>query len=508
MSRKYQIFISSSFEDLKEARQELIMSTLREGHIPFGMEMLKAGFRRSLSVIEEKIAESDIFVVLVGARLGSRIDETPDSLAFTEQEYEYAIKYNLPIIAFLLYDEDYKRTRDKIPSDSDERRKEDDLRAFRERVTKVNGGSRIVGFFSYDNLSHLCDQYSRAITSCTSLIEKEGTRGGWIKGEDFDKLSKRIHLDTSVSDNLFFRDLAQKLNRFEKLSKRTTVAIFLKSAIASYFWRRYFAKLHEKQISAIFFESGSSIAYVSTEFISQIRRQSDWFYEQRMNEKIRIRTNNVLTYLDFLFQGSPWRPMDVRLYPHGPFSDDYGGTYGILNFAVQEAAPSPKDSLRTKLPSHTQDLLNKVTEEFLSEFEKNGLVLMTASGVDIREESQEAPYPGPHVGSYPNMLIKRSLLSLPCPKVLFLHPNKWGFDFRFNNCHAVCDSSFPWREVKSSSPLAIALATETQTQQQQLAEKLVDYGFPNVDLEEPLAGSLGPWSIIAANQKFTDFFLI
>lgn len=46
-------------------------------------------------------------------------------------------------------------------------------------------------------------------------------------------------------------------------------------------------------------------------------------------------------------------------------------------------------------------------------------MLMTASGLDTRPESKDAPYPGPHVGSYPNMLLKRCILSLPCPKVIF-----------------------------------------------------------------------------------------
>lgn len=506
MSRKYQIFISSSFVDLKEARRELIMATLQEGHIPFGMELLKPGFRRSLNVIEEKIADSDIFVVLIGARLGSPTDETSDSLAFTEQEYEYALKYDLPIIAFMLRDADFKSERDKIQSEDKERQKEDDLRSFRDRVKKVNGGSRIVGYFKYDDLSKLSEEYSRAVASSIAYLGRNGQKGGWIKGEEYDKLSNRIHLDTSVSNNIFFRDLAHRLNRFERLSKRTTVAAELKTAAAAYFWRRYFARLHDKDINAIFFESGSSIAYVSHEFISQVQLQSDWFFEQRMNEKIRIHTNNVLTYLDFLFQRSPWRPIDVRLYPYGPFSDDYGGTYGMLNFAVQEAAPSPKDSLRTELPFHAQELVDNVTNELQKEYISKGLVLMTASGVDTRDDSEDVPYPGPHVGSYPNTLLKRSLLSLSCPKVIFLHPEKWGFDFRYNNCHSVCDRSFTWAEAKSASPMALVMAAESPGNQTKLADSLSEQGFTDIDLEEPLAGSPGPWSIIAANPKFSEFF--
>ena len=510
MARKYQIFISSSFTDLKEARRELIMSTLREGHIPAGMELFKATPNAGLAVIENEIRDSDIFVVLVGAHLGSRTKEAPDSLAFTEQEYEIAVKHQLPIISFLLEDNEYKCARDEIPSDRrEERKQEDELIAFRERVKKrPDGESRIVGFFSYGDLSHLSEQYSRAIADCVSHIEKEGPRGGWVKGNLFDDLCGRIVLDTSVSDNPFFRTLAQQLNKFGTLTKRTTLREHLKEGAAWYFWQRYFSKLYEKKISMLFFESGSSVAYVSREFINCVRTQSDWFYDKRMNERLQIRTNNLLTYLDFLLRERPWRPIDVRLQPHGPFSEDYGATYGVLNFSVQESPLSPKDAVRTRLSAETQTLVDSVIEDFKRDFSHTGLVLMAASGLDTRPESADAPYPGPHVGSYPNMLLKRCLLALPCPKVLFIDPVKWNFDFRFSNCHAVCDQTFPWETVKSSSPMAIALAAENRIRQTELAQELSAYGFDELDLEEVQAGRTGPWSIIAANHLFADYFKV
>ena len=273
-----------------------------------------------------------------------------------------------------------------------------------------------------------------------------------------------------------------------------------------YFWERHFSKLHEKQISHIFFESGSSIAYVSPSFIENVKSQSYWFYDQRMYEQLHLRTNNLLTYLDFLLCESPWRPIDVRLQPPGPVSSDYGGTYGILNFAVPESAPGERDAIRLELPENTQRHVDTLVAGLKQDFGRTGLVLMPASGLDTRSESPESPYLGPHVGSYPNMLFKRCLLSLSCPRVLFLDPVKWKFDFQFNNCHAVCDKSFPWETVKSSGPLAIALAAETREDQERLGEELRDYGFPHLDPEEPKAGRTGPWSLIAANDQFVEYF--
>jgi hypothetical protein len=504
-NRKYQVFISSSFVDLEEARDKLIAATLRQDHIPFGMEMLKPGAVRSLDVIEQKIKESDIFVVLVGARLGSRTGDE-NSLAFTQQEYKFAVEHKLPVLAFLLEQQEYKEARDAVTSDHPERRNDEDLKAFRRQVTETEGGTRNVGYFSYNNLDALSDLYSRAIDDCVRSINENGPVGGWVDGDEFDALNGRIHLSPSVSDNAFFRDFAQSLDRFSKLSKRTNVEKRSKEGIASYFWQRYFSKLHDKKIRTLYFESGSSVAYVSREFIHQVRRQSDWWYQRKATESVHVLTNNILTYLQFLLQESPWQPMDVRLNPSGPVSDDYGGTYGILSFAPKKAAPGPLDALRTALPRETETLVKKQTDVLSKQLSDSGLILMTASGVDTRSASATVPYPGPHVGSYENMLLKRCLLSLGCPKVMFLHPDKLGFEFRFNNCHAVCDQSFSWSQIRKKCPLAIAMSAPSREEQQRLASELEAHGFTDIDLEEPPAGNADQWAIIAANRRFSDFF--
>ena len=41
--KKMQIFVSSTYEDLKDERQEMVEAILEAGHIPAGMELFKAG---------------------------------------------------------------------------------------------------------------------------------------------------------------------------------------------------------------------------------------------------------------------------------------------------------------------------------------------------------------------------------------------------------------------------------------------------------------------------------
>ena len=135
--------------------------------------------------------------------------------------------------------------------------------------------------------------------------------------------------------------------------------------------------------------------------------------------------------------------MDIRLQPQGPFSNDYGATYGTLKSARKMNPPSTNNN-PPPLPPDANRVVRQMTREFSEGFARSGLILMTTSGIDNNSKS---PFFGPHVGSYYNMLLKRCLLSVPCPKVLFLDASKWGFTFLLNNCHSICGSDFTWESV-------------------------------------------------------------
>lgn len=86
LQRKYTVFISSTYEDLKEERKQATLEVLKLGHIPVGMEMFVAG-RPSVEIIEEAIERCDIYLLIAGEKYGS-IYEKGES--YTQHEYEYA----------------------------------------------------------------------------------------------------------------------------------------------------------------------------------------------------------------------------------------------------------------------------------------------------------------------------------------------------------------------------------------------------------------------------------
>jgi nucleoside 2-deoxyribosyltransferase len=95
---KYQIFISSTFEDLVPKRDQVIKSVLEMGHIPVGMEMFSAAEEQQWEIIKRQIDQSDYYVVLVAHRYGSMDGD----ISFTEKEYDYAVSKKIPALGFVL----------------------------------------------------------------------------------------------------------------------------------------------------------------------------------------------------------------------------------------------------------------------------------------------------------------------------------------------------------------------------------------------------------------------
>jgi hypothetical protein len=102
MNRKYQIFISSTFLDLKEERQAAVEAILLAGHIPAGMELFSAGDESQLDVIRRWIVDSDMFMLILGGRYGSI--EPKSRKSYVELEYAHAMENHKPHFALVLSD--------------------------------------------------------------------------------------------------------------------------------------------------------------------------------------------------------------------------------------------------------------------------------------------------------------------------------------------------------------------------------------------------------------------
>lgn len=96
---RYQIFISSTYEDLKDERTQIIETIQQFGHIPYGMEYFVATDDTQWEWIKNAIEKSSYFILIIGGRYGS-VDKTTNK-SYTEKEYDYAVELGIPIIRFV-----------------------------------------------------------------------------------------------------------------------------------------------------------------------------------------------------------------------------------------------------------------------------------------------------------------------------------------------------------------------------------------------------------------------
>ena len=132
MDRRYQVFVSSTLNDLRGERAAVIRTLLELECFPAGMELFPAADDNSWTLIKSVIDDSDYYLVILAGRYGSCPPDNTKS--FTHREYEYALITGKPTIALLHSDPG------SLPADSCED-KEDGrkrLEEFREILKKKN----------------------------------------------------------------------------------------------------------------------------------------------------------------------------------------------------------------------------------------------------------------------------------------------------------------------------------------------------------------------------------
>jgi hypothetical protein len=99
VEKRFQVFVSSTFEDLREERAVVISALLQLDCFPAGMELFPAADDDSLTLIKSVIDDSDYYLIILGGRYGTLDKSTGKS--YTHLEYEYALSTGKPTIALL-----------------------------------------------------------------------------------------------------------------------------------------------------------------------------------------------------------------------------------------------------------------------------------------------------------------------------------------------------------------------------------------------------------------------
>lgn len=198
MEKRYQVFISSTFEDLKEERQAILRSVLELDHMPAGMELFPATDATAWQIITDVIDSSDYYLLVIGGRYGS-MDET--GISFTEKEYEYAVGKKKPVIP-LLHENPDNLPRGKTDTNGTAWKK---LQQFR---TKVEKNHTCVYWKTPEDLK------SKAIIGLTAIIKRYPS-AGWVRAD-------KIPSEATISEILTLKQVISELEK--KIEEQRTKA--------------------------------------------------------------------------------------------------------------------------------------------------------------------------------------------------------------------------------------------------------------------------------------------
>ncbi|RIJ49344.1 DUF4062 domain-containing protein [Maribellus luteus] len=137
MNKRYQVFVSSTYADLKEERAKVIQTIMELDCIPAGMEIFPAIDEEQFDFIKKVIDDCDYYLLIIGGRYGSLSE---DGISYTEKEYDYANQKNTKIIAFI------HANPDEISFGKSE--KDSELRMKLEEFKKKVATNRLVKFWN------------------------------------------------------------------------------------------------------------------------------------------------------------------------------------------------------------------------------------------------------------------------------------------------------------------------------------------------------------------------
>lgn len=172
--KKYQIFISSTYTDLIEAREKIIKTILKMYHFPIGMEMFSASDDEQWEIIKDTIIQSDYYLLIIGHRYGTISSE---GISYTEKEYDFAKSIGVPVMSFI---------RDRnIPTIPGERDNDiDSIHKLEKFIKKTKESKMCDVWTTSDDLAHKV-----SIALSKAFINHKRT--GWIR--DSEKTSLDLH---------------------------------------------------------------------------------------------------------------------------------------------------------------------------------------------------------------------------------------------------------------------------------------------------------------------------
>lgn len=497
INRRFQIFVSSTFKDLAEERKKAIEVIFGRGHIPIALEGFSPRNAADLEVIRNAIADCQVYLLILGHRYG---DMVPGSeMSYTELEYNLAQDHQLQTLVFVLrHDEVIQRRKELLDpqKDANELANTNRLWHFHERMRRH--------FYKPWGPN---DEFRYLIANALNDNLWNCEKPGFVP----EKEEPTMELLRIASRNEFIVDIVEQLKSFEKLYKRCAEHPDEKRELARFFKQRYLDRIVRHKVT-LFFESGSTIAYLAKELGVALRDGVS--IDSRGRPSIQISTNNALVYLQLWLRSR----VPCTLFPWSPPGDEtYGATYGGL----EEIGDQDPDYSLPPLDDVAQGEITKLLElpYTLQTLNKPALLLGAASGLQLsgdlklvfdreldpqtreNKRQQLEDCRGPHVGSYHNKVFKRFMYKTGIPIIIFLTGDKIDCKIEVGKCHFILDRELSWEQFCRDHAVAFCVGC-TQSDERKHADAFRALGFHILEG----TGARPTLAFIARNQQFINTF--
>ncbi|AOE41625.1 hypothetical protein BEE12_18210 [Pantoea agglomerans] len=192
---KYQIFVSSTYEDLIQHRKKVIETVLSLYHFPVGMEMFSADDAEQWDIIRETIDVSDYYIVIIGHRYGSTGSQ---GLSYTEMEYDYAKSLGIPVLAFV-------RNRNVATTGNERENDPERLKKLDDFIAKAKSNKMCDFWEGIDDLA-------AKVAIALPKVMRRTPRTGWVRANDMDVRKVSQELARLSAEN---NDLRDKIEKYE-----------------------------------------------------------------------------------------------------------------------------------------------------------------------------------------------------------------------------------------------------------------------------------------------------
>lgn len=186
--KRYSVFISSTFEDLKAERQAVQDVVISAGDFPVQMESFPAADEDQFEFIKTLIDKCDYYVLIVAGRYGA----AEEGLSYTHKEYRYAVSQGIPVLAMLHSD------RGSIPANRSE--------------GSAEGKSRLEAFVVEVEQNRLrktwqtADALKLAVREALDHAKATKPSVGWVRGDTIASMDALEQLNEVRKENARFRD--------------------------------------------------------------------------------------------------------------------------------------------------------------------------------------------------------------------------------------------------------------------------------------------------------------